>query len=105
MHKPHLLVLLLAPIAHVLMLHIHHHDRSEVPCCAAMQVLQFTKVTFGYSPDKILYSDIDFGVDLVRITNSVALSHPTAAVKPANIEPNIYNTVYAVGRCSHLLYD
>ena len=30
------------------------------------QVLQFTKVTFGYSPDKILYRDIDFGVDLVR---------------------------------------
>ena len=31
-----------------------------------LQVLQFTKVTFGYSPDKILYRDVDFGVDLVR---------------------------------------
>lgn len=29
-------------------------------------VLQFTTVTFGYSPDKILYHDVDFGVDLVR---------------------------------------
>lgn len=29
-------------------------------------VLQFTTVTFGYSPDKILYHKVDFGVDLVR---------------------------------------
>ncbi len=27
-------------------------------------VLQFTQVTFGYSPDKILYSNVDLGVDL-----------------------------------------
>lgn len=33
-------------------------------------VLQFTTVTFGYSPDKILYHDVDFGVDLVRGTAS-----------------------------------
>ena len=30
-------------------------------------MLQFTRVTFGYSEDKILYRDVDFGVDLVRV--------------------------------------
>ena len=29
-------------------------------------VLQFTMVTFGYTSDKVLYRDVDFGVDLVR---------------------------------------
>ena len=27
-------------------------------------VLQFTDVTFGYSPDKVLYSHVDLGADL-----------------------------------------
>lgn len=27
-------------------------------------VLQFTQVAFGYSPNKILYSNVDLGVDL-----------------------------------------
>ena len=47
-----------------------------MPCCATLQVLQFTKVTFGYSEDKILYRDIDFGVDLVRLISPVVTSHP-----------------------------
>ena len=38
-----------------------------------MQVLQFTKVTFGYSPDKILYRDVDFGVDLVSFIYNLHL--------------------------------
>lgn len=27
-------------------------------------VLQFTEVTFGYSPDKVLYRNVDLGADL-----------------------------------------
>jgi ATP-binding cassette subfamily F protein 2 len=27
-------------------------------------VLQFVEVAFGYSPDKVLYSHVDLGVDL-----------------------------------------
>lgn len=27
-------------------------------------VLQFTEVAFGYSPDKILYRNVDLGIDL-----------------------------------------
>ena len=32
-------------------------------------VLQFTTVTFGYSTDKILYHNVDFGVDLVSLSH------------------------------------
>ncbi len=55
---------------------------AKVPCCTILQVLQFTKVTFGYSEDKILYRDIDFGVDLVRwIFNSRCIPF-AVAVEP-----------------------
>jgi ATP-binding cassette subfamily F protein 2 len=41
-------------------------------------VLQFNKVTFGYSPDKVLYKDLDFGVDL---DSRIALVGPNGAGK------------------------
>jgi len=41
-------------------------------------VLQFNKVTFGYTPDKILYKDLDFGVDL---DSRIALVGPNGAGK------------------------
>lgn len=41
-------------------------------------VLQFTEVTFGYSKDKILYSNVDLGVDL---DSRVAIVGPNGAGK------------------------
>lgn len=41
-------------------------------------VLQFSSVTFGYSPDKVLYSNVDLGVDL---DSRVALVGPNGAGK------------------------
>lgn len=41
-------------------------------------VLQFTDVAFGYSPDKILYKNVDLGVDL---DSRVALVGPNGAGK------------------------
>eukprot|EP01024_Parvocaulis_polyphysoides_P035583 TRINITY_DN31553_c0_g2_i2.p1 TRINITY_DN31553_c0_g2~~TRINITY_DN31553_c0_g2_i2.p1 ORF type:complete len:619 (+),score=100.88 TRINITY_DN31553_c0_g2_i2:59-1915(+) len=41
-------------------------------------VLQFTDVTFGYSPDKVLYRNVDLGVDL---DSRVALVGPNGAGK------------------------
>jgi ATP-binding cassette, subfamily F, member 2 len=41
-------------------------------------VLQFTEVAFGYSPDKILYSGVDLGVDL---DSRVAVVGPNGAGK------------------------
>lgn len=41
-------------------------------------VLQFTEVSFGYSPDKILYSNVDLGVDL---DSRVAVVGPNGAGK------------------------
>jgi ATP-binding cassette subfamily F protein 2 len=41
-------------------------------------VLQFTNVTFGYSPDRVLYRDVDLGVDL---DSRVALVGPNGAGK------------------------
>jgi len=41
-------------------------------------VLQFNKVSFGYSPDKVLYKDLDFGIDL---DSRVALVGPNGAGK------------------------
>eukprot|EP00197_Chlamydomonas_leiostraca_P012156 CAMPEP_0202866876 /NCGR_PEP_ID=MMETSP1391-20130828/8410_1 /ASSEMBLY_ACC=CAM_ASM_000867 /TAXON_ID=1034604 /ORGANISM="Chlamydomonas leiostraca, Strain SAG 11-49" /LENGTH=447 /DNA_ID=CAMNT_0049546863 /DNA_START=81 /DNA_END=1420 /DNA_ORIENTATION=- len=41
-------------------------------------VLQFTQVAFGYSPDKILYRDVDLGVDL---DSRVAIVGPNGAGK------------------------
>ena len=39
-------------------------------------VLQFTEVTFGYSKDKVLYSNVDLGVDL---DSRVAVVGPNGA--------------------------
>ena len=66
------------------------------------QVLQFTKVTFGYSEDKILYRDIDFGVDLVRLSSQPL--HPIHSGCRANIKPNVVHTVYAIDCCQHPLH-
>ena len=41
-------------------------------------VLQFTEVTFGYSKDKVLYSNVDLGVDL---DSRVAIVGPNGAGK------------------------
>ncbi|GAX80370.1 hypothetical protein CEUSTIGMA_g7809.t1 [Chlamydomonas eustigma] len=41
-------------------------------------VLQFTQVAFGYSPDKVLYRDVDLGVDL---DSRVAIVGPNGAGK------------------------
>lgn len=41
-------------------------------------VLQFTQVAFGYSPDKVLYSNVDLGVDL---DSRVAIVGPNGAGK------------------------
>ncbi|GIL54155.1 hypothetical protein Vafri_9733 [Volvox africanus] len=41
-------------------------------------VLQFTEVAFGYSPDKVLYSHVDLGVDL---DSRVAIVGPNGAGK------------------------
>lgn len=41
-------------------------------------VLQFNKVSFGYSPDKIIYRDLDFGMDL---DSRIALVGPNGAGK------------------------
>jgi ATP-binding cassette, subfamily F, member 2 len=41
-------------------------------------VLQFTEVAFGYSPDKVLYSNVDLGVDL---DSRVAIVGPNGAGK------------------------
>ena len=45
-------------------------------------VLQFTQVTFGYSPDKVLYRDVDLGVDLVSPTPASQL----VSVKPSSCQ-------------------
>jgi ABC-type multidrug transport system fused ATPase/permease subunit len=39
-------------------------------------VLMYTQVAFGYSPDKILYRDVDLGVDL---DSRVAIVGPNGA--------------------------
>lgn len=37
-------------------------------------MLQFTDVTFGYSPDKVLYRNVDLGADLDSRVAVVSLS-------------------------------
>ncbi len=53
---------------------LHFHQCGTLP----PPVLQFTNVTFGYTPDKILYSKLDFGVDL---DSRIALVGPNGAGK------------------------
>jgi ATP-binding cassette subfamily F protein 2 len=53
---------------------LHFHQCGSLP----PPVLQFTNVTFGYTPDKILYSKLDFGVDL---DSRIALVGPNGAGK------------------------
>ncbi|EIE26592.1 P-loop containing nucleoside triphosphate hydrolase protein [Coccomyxa subellipsoidea C-169] len=53
---------------------LHFTDVGKLP----PPVLQFINVTFGYSPDRVLYSDVDLGVDL---DSRVAIVGPNGAGK------------------------
>ncbi|XP_019188942.1 PREDICTED: ABC transporter F family member 1-like [Ipomoea nil] len=50
------------------------HDVGKLP----PPVLQFVEVTFGYTPDNLIYKNIDFGVDL---DSRIALVGPNGAGK------------------------